>query len=48
MITQEPSADTRSAAHEIRQMFLAFTQAGFTEDQALDLVIALLPPRKEK
>lgn len=44
----EPSADFRIAARQIREMYLAFVEAGFTEDQALDFCLALLPsPRKE-
>lgn len=44
----EPSADYRIAAGQIRQMYLAFVEAGFNPDQALDLCLALIPsPRKE-
>ena len=39
----EPNGDLRYAAASIRQMFLSFTEAGFTEEQALDLVKHILP-----
>lgn len=34
----EPSANARANAHIARQVFVALTNAGFTEDQALFLV----------
>lgn len=43
----EPAADQRIAARQIRELFIAFTEAGFTQDQALDLVIALLPSARK-
>ncbi|MCD2263262.1 hypothetical protein K3888_11190 [Dietzia aurantiaca] len=36
----EPHADLRNAANVTRQMFIAFTDAGFDDKQALALVIA--------
>lgn len=38
----EPNADMRGAAVAIRQIFLSYTQAGFTEPQALQLTISTL------
>lgn len=38
----EPSSDLRQAAHEARQIFLAFVESGFTETQAMDLTKAWL------
>ena len=43
----EPSGDFRIAARQIREMFLAFVEAGFTADQALDLCLALLPSSRK-
>lgn len=36
--SEEPSADVRALATNMRQMFVAFTQAGFTERQALTIL----------
>lgn len=38
----EPNADMREAAHAIRQVFIAYTQAGFSEVQAMQLVLEVL------
>jgi hypothetical protein len=38
----EPSADLRTAAKELRGMFLALTAEGFTEPQALVIVGQIL------
>lgn len=38
----EPSADMRQAAIVARQMFLALVEQGFTEEQALKVVIATM------
>jgi hypothetical protein len=35
---EEPSADLRQAASAVRQMFVALTNEGFTEQQALVIV----------
>lgn len=43
----EPSASLRSAAYHIRQMFVALTEAGFSETQALSLVTHLLTGKTE-
>lgn len=34
----EPSADLREAANYMRQWFIALTDQGFTEDQALRII----------
>lgn len=39
----EPNGDMRSAAASIRQMYLAFEQAGFTPEQAMALTMHILP-----
>lgn len=39
----EPNGELRYAAATIRQMFLSFTEVGFTESQALELVKHILP-----
>lgn len=39
----EPHAGFRMLAQLHRQMFLAYTEAGFDPDQALELVIATIP-----
>jgi hypothetical protein len=39
----EPSGDLRFAAVNIRQMYLAFIESGFTDEQAMRLVVHLLP-----
>lgn len=39
----EPNGDFRTAAATIRQMYLAYVQAGFTEEQAMQLVKHFLP-----
>ena len=36
----EPPADIRQAATITRQVFVGYTGAGFTDDQALELTIA--------
>lgn len=38
----EPSADTREAAHGVREMFVALVMEGFTENQALIIVGQIL------
>ena len=38
----EPNADTRKAARQLREFYVAYVQAGFSEPQALELVKALL------
>jgi hypothetical protein len=39
----EPSGDLRFAAVNIRQMYVAFIESGFTDEQAMRLVVHLLP-----
>lgn len=39
---REPSADLRTAASQLHQMFVALVQEGFTEQQALQVVAAIL------
>jgi hypothetical protein len=36
----EPSADLRQIALQIRGLYLAYRESGFTEEQAMDLVKA--------
>lgn len=38
----EPAADKRQAAYELRQMYLALTQEGFTEREALAIIGQIL------
>jgi hypothetical protein len=38
----EPNAETRAAAHDVRQMYVAYVDEGFTPDQALELCKAVL------
>lgn len=38
----EPASDVRMAANSIRQMYVALTEAGFSEDQSLTLTLAML------
>lgn len=38
----EPSADIRQAASAVRQIFVALTNEGFTEQQALHIVGVML------
>lgn len=38
----EPHADIRQIAVNAMQMYIAFTDTGFTEQQALQLVIAVI------
>jgi len=38
----EPSAETRTNAHAVRETFLALTYEGFTESQALNIVGQML------
>ena len=38
----EPSSDLRQAATVARQLFIAMVDAGFTETQAMQAVIAVL------
>lgn len=38
----EPSAEIRQAASAARQAYVAFVEQGFTPDEALELVKALL------
>jgi hypothetical protein len=38
----EPAADLRQIANTVRQMFVALTQEGFTEHQALTIVGQIL------
>lgn len=38
----EPHADLRKGATMTREAFIAFVDAGFTEDQALELVKVML------
>jgi hypothetical protein len=44
----EPSGDLRFAAVNIRQMYLAFIETGFSEEQAMRLVVHLLPGLESK
>lgn len=37
----EPSADVRASAHNIREVYLALLAEGFTEGQAMMIVVAL-------
>lgn len=39
----EPNGDFRTAAATIRQMYLAYMQVGFTEEQALQITLHFLP-----
>lgn len=41
-IPVEPRADLRQAAKELRQMFIALTQEGFDERQALVIISQIL------
>ena len=36
----EPASDTRQGAHALREMYVALTEAGFTEDQAMTLLMS--------
>lgn len=40
-INIEPPADMRSTGIQMRQVFLSFTEAGFTEPQAMQMICAL-------
>lgn len=39
---EEPNAEIRALATNMRQMFVAFTQAGFTEKQALGMLTEVI------
>ena len=43
MSAVEPHADMRMAATSMYQMFTAYMDAGFTAEQAIQLLIPLLP-----
>lgn len=38
----EPSAEMRDTGIQLRSMFLSFTEAGFTEAQALQMLLTML------
>lgn len=38
----EPSSDRRQMARELRQMFVAYVEQGFTEEQSMDLIAAII------
>ena len=38
----EPNADLRQMAHGLRQIFVAFTEAGFTDSEALTMTITVM------
>lgn len=38
----EPNADLRQMAHGLRQIFVAFTESGFTDSEALTLTITAM------
>lgn len=38
----EPSADKRQVAHELREMYLALRQEGFTKTEALTVIGQIL------
>lgn len=39
---REPSSDNRQIAAALHEMFVAYVEAGFTEQQAMDIVLTLL------
>ena len=41
MTPREPSADVRGGSNATHELFTGYVEAGFTEDQALAIVIAL-------
>ena len=38
----EPASNARQGAHAMREMFVALTEAGFTEEQATTLLVAFV------
>lgn len=44
----EPNADIRTAAATMRQFFIAYMESGFTEVQAMQLLVGMLAQSGKK